>query len=277
MSLIVRLLVPVVAFGDDVAGGFLTGGERAADDHEKSDEEHRLAEAGAVAVALVDDVRFGVLREDVPLNGKTVQTDHAVKFGDDEEDERPEHARVVRVNTDKVHVEAVRVRQHGDEMREHEDEKEEGRNELNHPKRRVFVAEHLVVSLDVTKLMIRRREAAESAESMDHNAERNEADEGNVKPQHFFTGDEHAAGGVDEVGEEVLADLHRARKGHVAEEEETEDHASDGLGDVSISRGAALTLGILKAGAPNVFGGGRGVGILDGIRGRHLTVLGFQK
>ena len=55
------------------------------------------------------------------------------------------------------------------------------------------------------------------------------------------------------------------------EEEETEDHARNGLSDVSVGRGTALALGILEAGAPNVFGRGRRVGILDGIRGRHLT------
>ena len=150
---------------------------------------------------------------------------------------------------------------------------EEGRDELNHPERRVFMTEHLVVSLDVTELMVGRREAAKGAEGVDHDAERDEADEDDVQPSLFFSEHEHAAGGVDQVGEEVLADLHGGREGHVAEQEDAEDDTRDGLGDVGESRGRRLTLGVLEAGAPDVFSRGRGVGVLDGIRGRHLSFL----
>lgn len=196
-----------------------------------------------------------------------------MEFRDDEEHERVDHAHVMGVDADQVHVKAMRVAEHGDEVREHEDEEEEGRDELNHPERRVFMTEHLVVSLDVTELMVGRREAAKGAEGVDHDAERDEADEDDVQPSLFFSEHEHAAGGVDQVGEEVLADLHGGREGHVAEQEDAEDDARDGLGDVGESRGRRLTLGVLEAGAPDVFSRGRGVGVLDGIRGRHLSFL----
>ena len=41
------------------------------------------------------------------------------------------------------------------------------------------------------------------------------------------------------------------------------------LRDVADGREAALTLGVLETDAPDVFGGRRGVGVLDGFRGRH--------
>ena len=194
-----------------------------------------------------------------------------MKFGDDEEHEGVEHAHVIGMNTDEVHVKAMRVREHGHQVREHEDEEKESRRELNEPKGRVFVTEHLVVSLDVTELTIGRREATKSAESVNNNEQRDEANEDHVEDRKVFTAEEHTTRGVDQVSKEVLADLHRARESHVAEEEDTEENTSHGLGNVSHSGRTALALGILKANTPNIFGGGRRVGILNGIRGRHLS------
>ena len=223
----------------------------------------------ARSLTLVDDVAFGVLREDVPLNGETVETDHAVEFRHDEEDERVEQTVVVGVHADEVRVEAARVREHAHEMREHQEEEEEGRNELNHPEGRVFVTEKAIVSLDVTALTVGGREATQGAQSVDHDANEDEADENDVHPEVFFTVDEGAARGFDEVREEVLAEVHGARERHVAEEEKTEDEAGNGLSDVAEGEVLAAALRILEADAPDVFGRGRGVAVLDGIRGRH--------
>ena len=89
-----------------------------------------------------------------------------------------------------------------------------------------------------------------------------------VQPSLFFSEHEHAAGGVDQVGEEVLADLHGGREGHVAEQEDAEDDARDGLGDVGESRGRRLTLGVLEP-APQTFS--VAVGVLE-----YLTESGVD-
>ena len=226
-------------------------------------------EAGAVALTLVHDVAFRILREDVPLNGKAIKADHAVKFRHDEEDERVEQAIVIGVHADQVRIKHARVREHADEVREHEKEKKEGRDQLNPPKGRVFMVNHADMRLDVTELMIGSREAAKCAEHVHNDAKENKANEQNMHPEVFFPVNECATRSHDEVHEEVFAELHGARKGHVAKEEDAEDEASNGLENVEKRSLAALTLGILKTDAPNVVGGGWNVRVLDGIRSRH--------
>ena len=196
-----------------------------------------------------------------------------MEFGDDEEHEGVEHAHVIGMNTDEVHVKAMRVREHGHQVREHEDEEEESRGELNHPKRRVFVTEHAVVSLDVAELTIGRREATKSAESVNNDEQRDEANEDHVEGRNIRASEEHTARRVDQVSKEILADLNRAGEGHVAEEEDTEENTGNRLSNVSHSGGTALALSVLETNAPNIFSGGRRVGILNGIRGRHLSFL----
>ena len=136
------LLVPAEVSRHFVALSFLTGSdlfgadrvvlphrERTADDHEESDNEHALAKTGTVALTLIHNVAFRILFEDVPLNSKAIEADHAVQFRNDQEDERVEQAVVVGVHADQVGVEASRIRQHADEVREDEKEEQEGRDE----------------------------------------------------------------------------------------------------------------------------------------------------
>lgn len=277
-----RLLPPVQFVRNDVAGGFLAGfnlfgtdrivgpgGERTANDHEESNDEHRLTKAGTVTDTLVNDIAFGVLREDVPLHGEAIETNHAVEFGDHEEDERVEHAGVVGMHADEVGVKAARVREHAHEVGEHEEEEQESRHELDHPERRVGVTEQAIVGLDVTALMVGGREATQSTEGVQGHADRDEEHKDKVEGRMILAVEEMAAREGDQVPENILTELHRARKGHVAEKEDAEDEAGDRLRDVADGRKAALTLGVLEAYAPDVFRGRRGVGVLDGFRGRH--------
>lgn len=275
-------MVPGSAFSWNIALSFLTSlnlfgadgvvlpcSKGAADDHEKSNKEHCLAETCAVALTLIDDVGFGILCEDVPLDGEAVETDHAVEFGDNEEDDRVDHAVVVGVNADEVRIESARVREHAHQVREYEEEEQEGGDQLDEPEGGVFMLDELVVSLDVSELAIGSREATESAEGVDDDEGENEADEDDVHPEVFFTVDEGAAGGSDQIVEEILAELDGARECHVAEEEKAEEKTSNGLCYVGVGDVAAAALGILEADAPNVFGSRWGLGVLDGIRGRH--------
>lgn len=275
-------MVPGSAFSWNIALRFLTSlnlfcadgivlpcSEGAADDHEEGNEEHCLAETGAVALTLIDDVGFRILGEDVPLDGEAVEADHAVEFGDNEEDDRVDHAVVVGVNADEVGIEAAWVREHAHQVREYKEEEQEGGDQLDEPEGGVFMLEELVVGLDVSELAIRSREAAKSAEGVDDDEGEDEADEDDVHPEVFFTVDEGAAGGCNQVVEKVLAELDGAREGHVAEEEEAEKKTSDGLRDVGVCDVAAAALGVLEADAPNVFSSRWGLRVLDGIRGRH--------
>ena len=173
------------------------------------------------------------------------------------------------MHADEVGVKAARVREHAHDMGEHEEEEQEGRDELDHPERGVGVTEQAIVGLDVAALMVRGREATQSAEGVQRHADRDEEHEDEVEGRMILAVKEVTAREGDEVPEDVLAELHRAREGHVAEKEEAEDEAGDGLRDVADGREAALTLGVLETDAPDVFGGRRGVGVLDGFRGRH--------
>lgn len=243
----------------------------AANDHEESDDEHDLAEARAIGVgALVHDLRLGVLREDVPLNGEAVETDHAVDFRADEEEERVEVAVMSGVDTNQVGVEAVRIDEHAHQVREHEEEQAESRDELEPPEGRVFVVNELDVRADALELLVGRREATKSAEHVDDDAQEDEAHEEDVHPGVIGAVEPHAAGGGDEVRKEVLAKVHGTREAHVAEEEETEDEAGNRLTHVEAGGPLALTLSVLEANAPNVVRSGRRMGVLDGIRGRHF-------
>lgn len=242
--------------------------ERAADDHQHGDDEHALAQSGAVALALINDSRFGILREDVPLHGQAVKADHAVEFRHHEEDERVEHAVVVRMHADQVRIEHARVREHAHKMREDEEEEEESRHELHHPKRRVGMVKHLAVRTDVAELLPGRREAAKGAEHMDDDAKEDEAHKEDMEPKMLFAVDEIPTGKSDQIPEDVLAKLNRARERHVAEEEDPEDQAGDGLADIKPRRARAAAQ-VLEADAPNIVGCARGVSVL--FRIKHVS------
>ena len=193
-----------------------------------------------------------------------------MKFSDHQEDERVNHTNVIGVNADQIGIKAARVDVHGQYVGEHEEEQQSASGDLNNPQSSVFVLEKMPVSLNITELMIRSRETTQSAESVDRHCQGNEANEGNVHPKVFFTVQEGATRGSDQVSEQVFAKVDRARKGHMAEEEETEDKTRNRLTNIQESGRATLTLNILKASAPNVFVSSRGVAVFDRIRGRHI-------
>ena len=96
---------------------------------------------------------------------------------------------------------------------------------------------------------------------MNDHAEEDEADEDDVHPGMVGAVEPDAAGGGDQVGEEVLAEVHGTREGHVAEEEDAEDEAGDGLRHGEAGSALALALGILEAHAPDIVRSGRRMGI----------------
>ena len=139
-----------------------------ADDHQQGNDEHALAKTCAVrGGALVHDLAVGVLCEDVPLNGKAIEANHAVEFRAHEEDERVEETVVVGMDTDEVRVKAMRVREHRHQMREHEEEECEGRDQLNVPEGRVFMVDKLDVRVQIVELLVGSREAAKCAEHIE--------------------------------------------------------------------------------------------------------------
>jgi len=81
--------------------------------------------------------------------------------------------------------------------------------------------------------------------------------------------DRGKAGALDEVPEEVLAELNGARKGHVAEEEQTEQQARNGLSHVKVGRPLACALGVLERNTGDHFVRSRRMSELDLFRSRH--------
>ena len=192
-----------------------------------------------------------------------------MQFGHHKEDERINHAVVIGVHADEIRIKAPRVREHTDEMREHQKEQKECRDELNHPKRRIFMTKHTIVRTDVSALTIRGGKAAESTESVNHDAKEDEADENDMQPKVLVTVNKSTAREGDQVPKHVLPELDRTREGHVAEKEDAQNKAGDGLCHIGVGREFALTLGVLEAHTPYILCGSGGVRVLDGIRGRH--------
>ena len=206
--------------------------------------------------------------DDVPLHSQTIQTDHAVQFGGNQEDERPDQAVVIGVNGREVGIDFGRSREHAHDVREHHAGEDDGGHELDEPQGGIGVVHNLHVSADVTELLVGSREATQSAQSVDDDAKRDDAHEQEVQPDLFMTEDRGAAGNLNQVPEEVLAHLNRAREGHVAEQEDAEDGAGDGLSHVNVGRPLAGTLGILEGHAGDDFGAGGGMTVLD-VVGSH--------
>lgn len=189
-----------------------------ADDHQQGNDEHALAKTRAVrGSALVHDLAVGVLCEDVPLNGKAIETNHAVEFRAHEEDERIEETVVVGMDTDEVRVKAMRVREHRHQMREHEEEECEGRDQLNVPEGRVFMVDKLDVRVQIVELLVGSREAAKCAEHMNDHAQEDEATKRTCIQAWSAPSSQTPPEAGDQVGEEVLAEIHGAGKAHVAE------------------------------------------------------------
>ena len=130
------------------------------------------------------------------------------------------------------------------------------------------MVQHRDMRIDVTALLVGSREATQSAQSVDDDAERDDADEQKVQPDLFMAEDRGTAGNLDQVPEEILADLDRAGECHVAEQEDAEDGTGDGLSHVNVCRPLAGTLSILEGHAGDDFGAGGGMTVLD-VVGSH--------
>ena len=66
--------------------------QRPADNHRESDDDHALTQTVATAL------------DHIPLNGETIQTNHAVQFRHDQENQRPIQAHAEGVNGGKVGI-----------------------------------------------------------------------------------------------------------------------------------------------------------------------------
>lgn len=66
-----------------------------------------------------------------------------------------------------------------------------------------------------------------------------------------------AAGNLNEIPERILADLHRARKGHMAEKEQAENQARYRLRDITVGRPLARAFGVFQCHTGDDFRTGR--------------------
>ena len=212
---------------------------------------------------------FAVASENVPLHGQTIQTDHAVQFGSHQEDKRPDQTVMVGVNRRKVGANGVRVEQHRGDVREDHARQDHSGHDLDDPKGGVAVSDELVLALDVVEHTIARRETTQGHQSVDDHQEGDSADQSDVHPSMFFTVKDIAAGEGNQVPEHILAQLDGARESHVAEQEQAEQQARHGLGDVAVGRPSALALGVAQFHTSDDFFRRRGVGIFFLIRGIH--------
>lgn len=181
-----------------------------------------------------------VASQDVPLDSQTVQTDHAVQFRGAQEDERPEQTVVVGVNGGEVRADIRRVREHRGNVRENHASQDDSGHDLNNPQRGVAVSEELPLAVHVVEHAVARRETTQSHESVDDDQQRDGADQSDVHPSIFLTVDRVTTGESAQVPENVLTQLDRARESHVAEQEDTQQQASNGLSNVTDSRPLAL-------------------------------------
>lgn len=256
-----ELLPPVVGrfvLDDRFAGfdEFLTVGvvrpsrEGTASDHSDDEAVHNLAQSCAVT------------GHNVPLNCQAIQTDHTVQFRSHQEDERPDHTVVVRVNGREVRTDCMRIEEHRNNVREDHERQDDSRDELDDPERRVAVSDEFVLALHVVEHAIARREATESHQSVDDHEERDEANEDNVHPSVFFTVENVTAGESDQVPEDILTQLDGARESHVAEQEQAQEQTRNGLSNVAVCVPLALTLSVCQFNTSDNFAARRGVGVL---------------
>lgn len=213
----------------------LQGGGGTAEDHQNRDHDHGLAET------------FTFAAPDAPLHEHAVQTDQAVRFSGNEEDEGVEQAVMIGMHAGKVGADAGRIGQHGDHVREDADQQHDGGHDLDSPEGGVGVVDQADMVLHVAALMIAAREAAQSAETVDADEERDQTDKDHVSPFMGMAADKGEAGGRHQVPEQILGDLDGARECHVAEKENGQQTAGHRLGDIAPAvhlerRGMSLSL-----------------------------------
>ena len=170
-------------------GSFSTGvveahdGEGTHGDHTDDEDICKLAEEAACGV-----------RRTAPLHAQTIQTDHAVKFSNDEEQEDNPQPGVINLKTAAVRSDAARIHQHGKHMREDQSGEDNTGDELNPPHRCVGVTEQFVVAAHDAEGFVVVRELAESKDRMDDDENEDRADENGVHPEVINTVNEVAAG-----------------------------------------------------------------------------------
>ena len=176
---------------------------------------------------------------------------------------------MIGVNGGEVRANGFRIENHRGDVREDHTGQDHSGHDLNNPKRGVAVSDELVLALDVVEHAIARRETTQSHQSVDDHQEGDGANQSDVHPSVFFAVEDIAAGESDQVPEHILTQLNGARESHVAEQEQAEQQARHGLGDVAVGRPSALALGIAQFHTGDDFFRRRGVGILFLIRGVH--------
>lgn len=217
-------------------GSFFTGVVEAHDregthgDHTDDEDICKLAEEAACGV-----------RRTAPLHAQTIQTDHAVKFSNDEEQEDNPQPGVINLETAAVRSDAARIHQHGEHVREDQSGEDNTGDELNPPHCCVSVTEQFVVAAHDAEGFVVVRELAESKNRVNNNQDEDHADEYGVHPEVIDTVNEVAAGQRNQRPKSVFAKKNGACEAHMAEKEETEDQAGNGLENVA----PGISLGFL--------------------------------
>ena len=202
-----------------------------------------------------------------------------MQFRGHQEHERPEQTVVIGVQGGEVRADSFRIEDHRGHVREDHTGQDHSGHDLDNPERGVAVSDELVLALDVVEHTIARRETTQGHQSVDDHQEGDSADQSDVHPSMFFTVKDIAAGEGNQVPEHILAQLDGARESHVAEQEQAEQQARHGLGDVAVGRPSALALGVAQFHTSDDFFRRRGVGIFFLIRGihRHDEIQPFIK
>ena len=181
---------------------------------------------------------------------------------------------MIGMHAGKVGADAGRIGQHGDHVREDADQQHNGGHDLDSPEGGVGVVDQADMVLHVAALMIAAREAAQSAETVDADEERDQADKDHVSPFMGMTADEGKAGSRHQVPEQILGDLDGARECHVAEKENGQQTTGHRLGDIAPGRplGAAGHV-LIVDGTLDVFIQRRRMGAEDIVWELHGTGL----
>ena len=181
-------------------------------DHENDDNVEKLAQEAACSVGRT-----------APLHAQTIETDHAVKFCNDEEQEDDPQPGVINLKTAAIRADSARVHEHRKQMRENKSCKDHTGDELNPPHCGVSVTEQLVVAAHNAEGFVVARELTKSQNGVNDNEDENESYEYNVHPEVVNTVNEVAAGERNQRPEGVFAQQDGAGESHVAEQEQTKD------------------------------------------------------
>lgn len=196
--------------------------EAAADDHKDDDNHGDLA--GGFA---------GCVRRSAPLHVETVETDHAVKFSNEEEQINNPQPGMIDFEAGCVRSDIFRVHEHREHVVEHEAGKKNAGDKLNPPPGGIAVAKKFVVAAHNAEGLVVARELAQSKDGVNNNQTEDNADEDAVHPEMVNAVDVVAAREGDEAPEHVFAEKNGARKAHMAEKENTENQTGNALQNIA--------------------------------------------